>query len=253
MHTAALEALGLDDWRYTKLPVPPELFAETVRALGGQGFLGINVTIPHKEAALALADRATDTARAIGAANTLTFGQDGAIEADNTDAGGLLEAIAPVRDVTGARALVLGAGGAARAAVFALLRAGAADVMVWNRTPERAERLCAELGGRPVRAAEPADLVVQCTSVGLKDAGDPFKRLPVDADTFGAGICVVDLVYRADSTTFLAAARSRGADVVDGLEVLVGQGAISLERWTGRPAPRDVMRRAVIAPHVPPT
>jgi shikimate dehydrogenase len=133
------------------------------------------------------------------------------------------------------------------------LSAGAADVMVWNRTPERAERLCAELGGRAVRAAEPADLVVQCTSVGLEDAGDPFKRLPVDADTFGAGICVIDLVYRADSTTFLAAARSRGADVVDGLEVLVGQGAISLERWTGRPAPRDVMRRAVIAPHVPPT
>jgi shikimate dehydrogenase len=125
--------------------------------------------------------------------------------------------------------------------------------MVWNRTPERAERLCAELGGRPVRAAEPADLVVQCTSVGLEDAGDPFKRLPVNADTFGAGICAVDLVYRADSTTFLAAARSRGADVVDGLDVLVGQGAIALERWTGRPAPRDVMRRAVIAPNVPNT
>jgi shikimate dehydrogenase len=252
MHNAALAELGLADWRYQKLPIPPDAFAETVRALPAAGFAGVNVTIPHKEAALALADTATETARAIGAANTLTFTPAG-IEADNTDAGGLVDAIAPVRDITGARALVLGAGGAGRAAVYALVQGGASDVMVWNRTPARAERLCAELGGRAVRVAEPADLVVQCTSVGLQEADQPFKRLPVDADTFGAGICVVDLVYRADGTTFLAAARSRGADVVDGLEVLVGQGARALERWTGRPAPRDVMRRAVTAPNVPNT
>jgi hypothetical protein len=118
MHNAALAALGLGDWRYQRLPIPPEAFAETVRALPARGFRGVNVTIPHKEAALALADTATDTARAIGAANTLTFA-DGAIEADNTDAGGLLDAIAPVRAVRGARALVLGAGGAWRAAVYA--------------------------------------------------------------------------------------------------------------------------------------
>jgi shikimate dehydrogenase len=245
MHNAALAALGLGDWHYQKLPLPPELFAETVRALPGQGFVGVNVTIPHKEAALALADTATDTARAVGAANTLTFAAGGAVEADNTDVGGLLDAIAPVREVAGSRALVLGAGGSARAAVFALLSAGAADVQVWNRTPERAKTLCADLGGRAVIEPEAADLIVQCTSVGLKDDGDPFKRLPLDADTFGAGICVVDLVYRDDSTALLAAARSRGADVVDGLEVLVGQGARALERWTGRPAPRDVMRGAV--------
>jgi shikimate dehydrogenase len=247
MHGAALAALGLDDWRYQKLPIPPEAFAETVRALPARGFVGVNVTIPHTETALALADTATDTARAIGAANTLTF-TDGAIEADNTDAGGLLDAIAPVRDVRGARALVLGAGGAARAAVFALLEAGAEDVQVWNRTPARAAALCAEIGGRAVTAPEAADLVVQSTSVGLTDDPAAFKRLPLEADTFGAGICVVDLVYRADGTAFLAAARSRGADVVDGLEVLVGQGARSLERWTGRSAPRSVMRRAVTVP-----
>jgi shikimate dehydrogenase len=247
MHNAALAELGLSEWRYQKLPVPPDLFAETVRALPGQGFAGVNVTIPHKEAALALADTATETARAIGAANTLTF-TEGGIEADNTDAGGLLDAIAPIREIRGAKALVLGAGGAARAAVYALLEAGAGEVMVWNRTPERAQRLCADLGGRPVRELEPAEIVVQCTSVGLKDDGDPFKRLPLAADTFGAGICVVDLVYRADGTAFLAAARSRGADVVDGLEVLVGQGARALERWTGRSAPRSVMRRAVTVP-----
>ncbi len=146
--------------------------------------------------------------------------------------------------MTGARALVLGAGGSARAIVHALVTGGAEDVQVWNRTPERAVRLTAELGGRAVAQPDPATLIVQCTSVGLKDDGDPFKRLPLDADTFATGISVVDLVYRDDGTTFLAAARSRGADVVDGLEVLVGQGARSLERWTGRPAPRDVMRRA---------
>ena len=106
-------------------------------------------------------------------------------------------------------------------------------------------------GGRPVSRPDPADLIVQCTSVGLKDDGDPFKRLPLGADTFATGICVVDLVYRDDGTTFLAAARSRGAVVVDGLEVLVGQGARSLERWTGRPAPRDVMREAARQHHRP--
>lgn len=244
MQNAALAALGLDDWRYQALPIPPEAFAETVRALPGQGFAGVNVTIPHKEAALALADTATDTARAIGAANTLTFTAAGTVEADNTDAGGFLDAVGPV---AGRRALVLGAGGSARAVVHALVGAGAADVAVWNRTPERAERLTAALGGRAVRVPEPADLVVQCTSVGLTGDGDPFKRLPVDADTFGVGTCVVDLVYRDEGTAFLAAARSRGADVADGIEVLIGQGARSLERWTGRPAPRDEMRRAARA------
>lgn len=242
MHNAALAALGLHDWRYQKLPIPPERFAETVSALHGEGFEGVNVTIPHKEAALALADTATATARAVGAANTLTFAGDGTIEADNTDVGGLLSAVG---DVTGRTALVLGAGGAGRAAVHALVQGGAADVMVWNRTFERAERVAGELGARAVRAAAPADLIVQATSVGLKQADNPFKALPLPADTFGAGICVVDLVYRAGDTAFLAAARSRGAAVVDGIEILVGQGAIALERWTGRTAPRDVMRRAL--------
>jgi shikimate dehydrogenase len=247
MHNAALAELGLKDWHYQRLPLPPELFAETVRALPGRGFLGVNVTIPHKEAALALADTATATARAVGAANTLTFTEDG-IEADNTDVGGLLDAIAPVAQVAGATAVVLGAGGVGRAAVHALVSAGAKEVMIWNRTPERATSVAREGGARAVSTLEPADLVLQCTSTGLHDDDDPFKRLPLRADTFGAGVCAVDLVYRADSTAFLAAARSRGSDVVAGIDVLVGQGARSLERWTGRPAPRETMWRAVNAP-----
>ena len=108
MHNAALEAVGLDGWRYQHLPLPPELFAETVRALPAVGFAGINVTIPHKEAALALADEATATARAIGAANTLTFAPDGTVRADNTDAPGLMAALGDERPRT---AVVLGAGG----------------------------------------------------------------------------------------------------------------------------------------------
>ena len=146
MHNAALAAVGLTDWRYQLLPVPPELFAETVRALPGAGFRGVNVTIPHKQAALALADEATERASAIGAANTLTF-ESGTVIADNTDAPALIAGLPfPAQ---GRTALVLGAGGSARAAVWALRDAGAAEVRVWNRTPERAERLCAELGGDP--------------------------------------------------------------------------------------------------------
>src|SRR3954466_6758315 len=163
MHNAAFAALGLD-WHYVKLPVPPELFEETVRALPGSGYRGANVTIPHKLAALALADSATEAARKIGAANTLTFGADG-IEADNTDAGGFLDALG--ESPAGRRALVLGAGGAARAVVWALAQAGAAEVLLWNRTRERAEALAAELGARAVERPEPADLVVNTTSVGL--------------------------------------------------------------------------------------
>ena len=245
MHEAALAAAGLEGWNYQLLPLPPELFAETVRALPAAGFRGVNVTIPHKQAALALADTASDAAREIGAANTLTFERDGAINADNTDAPGLIAALGERWDPAGRRVLVLGAGGAARAAVWALLRAGAADVAVWNRTAERARTLAGELGGRAVEAPPPAEIVVNCTSVGLADRDATFKALPLQADSLGAGSCVVDMVYRDGGTRLLEAARTRGADVIDGLEILVAQGAASFERWTGRTAPREAMRAAV--------
>jgi shikimate dehydrogenase len=244
MHEAAFAELGLDDWRYQRLPVPPELFAETTRALGAAGFAGANVTIPHKEAALALADEAGEEAAAIGAANTLTFA-DGRIRADNTDAPGLVAATGPIEGQT---ALVLGAGGSARAAVWALLDAGARDVMVWNRTSARAEALCADLGGRAVMDPEPADLLVNCTSVGLDASDETFKELPITADGLGNYCALVDLVYGESETTLTRAARQRGLKTVDGLEVLVRQGALSLERWTGRPAPIETMRRAARRP-----
>jgi shikimate dehydrogenase len=244
MHNAALAALGLDDWRYLRLPLPPDLFAETVRALPAAGFRGVNVTIPHKEAALAVADRASDAARAIGAANTLTF-EAGAIVADNTDAPGLLDSLP--ESPAGRTVLILGAGGAGRAAAWAMKAAGAADVAVWNRDGERALALAADLGVRSVTRVggdEIADIVINCTSVGLSDPATTFKALPLQADELSAGSLVVDMVYRAGGTHLLEAARTRGAGVVDGLEILVNQGAASFERWTGMEAPREAMRVA---------
>lgn len=241
MQNAALAETGLTGWRYQLLPVAPELFEETVRALPAAGFRGANVTIPHKQAALALADSATSRARAIGAANTLLF-EEGAIDADNTDAPALIAALPfPASGVT---ALVLGAGGSARAAVWALLDAGAREVRVWNRTPQRARELCADVGGRPVEHAEPADLLIHCTSSGLDAPENTFKHLPIEADQLDRYECVVDFVYRDSGTPLARAARERSIPVVDGFELLVGQGALSFERFTGRSAPVATMRAA---------
>jgi shikimate dehydrogenase len=241
MQNAALEAVGLAGWRYQRLPIPPELFEGTVAALAGTGFRGVNVTIPHKPAALALATDPTPRARAIGAANTLIF-DAGQIRADNTDAPGLLAAL-PFSPA-GRTALVLGAGGSARAVVWALLDAGAREVRVWNRTPERARVMCADLGAAPAERADGADLLVNCTTAGLDPVQDGFKPLPVDADDVTSYECVVDLVYSATETPLVQAARAHRVRVVDGRELLVRQGALSFEMFTGHPAPIELMRRA---------
>ncbi|MBV9606515.1 MAG: shikimate dehydrogenase [Solirubrobacterales bacterium] len=243
MQNAALREVGLTDWRYQLLPVPPALLAETIGGLGAAGFRGANVTIPHKEEALAVATDATPRAQAIGAVNTLIFEPDGRTVADNTDAPGLIEAL-PL-DPAGRTALVLGAGGSARAAVWALLEAGAREVRVWNRAPERARALSAELGGVAVEEATPADLLVHCTASGLDPTEDPFKTLPVSADDLNGYECVVDLVYSDTETPLVQAARARRVRVVGGRELLVRQGALSFEQFTGRAAPVETMRRAV--------
>jgi shikimate dehydrogenase len=240
---AALAAAGLGGWRYQRLPIPPERFEETVRALPAAGFRGINVTIPHKEAALALADAPTPRAAAIGAANTLLFEEDGTIGADNTDAPGLIEAL-PVAPA-GLTALVLGAGGSARAAVWALLDAGAREVRVWNRHPERAMRLCDEVGGTAVVDAEPADLLVHCTPIGLKSVENPLKGLPISADQLSSYKILVDFVYRGEGTALVRAARSRSLETVDGLELLIAQGRLSFQQFTGLVPSTAAMRDAV--------
>lgn len=251
MHGAALRRTGLDaqGWTYQLLPVPPALFDETVRALPATGFVGANVTIPHKEAALALATDATPRARAIGAANTLTFGADGAIHADNTDAPGTIAALPQDLALDGARAIVLGAGGSARAVVWALREAGARTA-VWNRSPDRARELAADLDVEALTAIPSggAELLVNCTAVGLHDPARTFKDLPVDADGLGDFRCIADLVYRQGGTELLLAAGRAGCVVVDGLEILVRQGALSFERWTGTTAPLDAMREGARGP-----
>ena len=245
MHNAAFRALGLD-WRYVKLPVPPALFAETVRALPASGFRGANVTIPHKHAALELADERTPSAEAIGAANTLTFGEDGVIEAHNTDAPGFLAAVG--EDVRGLRALVLGAGGAGRAVAWALREAGAAEVTVWNRTPERAKALADDLGITCVPRPATCDLLVNATSVGLTPRLTEAETLEaLQLDELDPQQIVVDLVYGDEPTALLGWAARGGSRTVNGLEVLVRQGALSFERWTGLEAPIDAMRAAAVS------
>jgi shikimate dehydrogenase len=242
MHSAALAALGLDgEWSYEAIDLAPDEFESGVRAMPGEGFAGANVTVPHKGAALSLADTLSETAREIGAANTLSFAA-GEIHAANTDAQGLLDALAA--PPAGKRALVMGAGGAARAAVWALVREGA-EVGVWNRTALRAEHLCRELGGTPEAAPSQGDyeLIVNTTTAGM-GGEDPFAELPLEPSGFTAGQTVADLVYGAQPSRLLAAAVEAGATAVDGIEVLVRQGALSLQIWTDREPPLDAMRAA---------
>jgi shikimate dehydrogenase len=259
MQGAALEALGLaDEWSYDAIDLDPGEFAERVRALSDDGYVGVNVTIPHKAAALTVASEASVAAAQIGAANTLSFA-DGRIRAANTDATGLLAAVsAPLEGKT---ALVLGAGGSARAAVWALAGEGAA-VSVWNRTDSRADQLVRDLAiaGRDTVAegrlapvsgeqahAGSYEVIVNCTSIGMRDE-DPFEHLPLDPERFNAEILLVDLVYAGSESRLVAEARSRSAKAIDGLEVLVRQGAESLRIWTGLDPPLDVMREAARAP-----
>lgn len=259
MHTAALEELGLaPEWTYEAIDVAPADFEELVRSLPGQGFAGVNVTVPHKLAALAVADQVSDAARETGAANVLSF-RDGGIEAAQTDTNGILDALP--EPVEGRRALVMGAGGSARAALWALRSAGA-DVHVWNRTAAKAERLAQEFGATALPAAECVertadfDLILNATSVGMAEASAPggqppaqdgtadLKPLPLDADGLHASQVVVDLVYGTVETQLIATARARGATPVDGLDVLVHQGVAALRLWTGLEPPLETMRRA---------
>lgn len=258
MQNAALEAVGLGgEWTYEAIEVSPEELGDLVRSLPERGFAGANITIPHKGAALELADDASAAAREIGAANTLSFAE-GRISAENTDAPGLLAAL--TRPPEGMSSLVLGAGGSARAVAWALGGAGA-KVDVWNRTPERADELVRGLAAAAAGSADDGpllapvsaeqartsdyDLIVNCTAVGLDGGGgEPFDALPIDPARLGPDVALIDLVYGHRDTGLVSRARELGAEVIDGVEVLVRQGAESFRIWTGKEAPLDVMREA---------
>lgn len=233
MQNAAFAAAGLD-WAYVPLPVRAERLGDAVRGLVALGFAGANVTIPHKSAVLARCDELDEVARRAQSVNTLVV-RDGRVHGSSTD--GL--AITGAVEARGARALVLGAGGAARAAAAALVDAGAAAVAVAARRPGQAREL-ARLAGCDTEAWPPAgDWTLVVNTTPLKE------ELPLEPRP---GQAIVDLAYLPDGreTALVAAARAAGcATVVDGLEILVRQGAASFERWTGVPAPVEAMRGAV--------
>jgi shikimate dehydrogenase len=246
MMNAAFAALGLD-WRYLALPLPPRRFAEAVRALAGSGYRAANVTIPHKLAALEVADEVSDAARAIGAVNTLTLREDGHIAGDNTDAGGLLDALGEPAPAT---ALVLGAGGAARAAVHGLLGRGL-DVALCNRTLDRAEALVGHFGGRVTahgaagRQALLADcdLLVNTTSLGM--VGQP--PLEIDLSPLPERAVVYDVVYVPLETDLLKQAKARGLRTVDGLGMLLHQAVEGFAHWFGqRPQVTAELRQILV-------
>lgn len=245
MHNAAFRELGLD-WLYAAFPVDPERVGEAVRGLAAAGCGGINVTIPHKHAVIEHCSSASPAVQSIGAANTLVPDGEGGFRCDNTDAAGFLRALdeaAPL-ELSGATALVIGAGGAAKAVAWAL-RSRGARLLVSNRSPERTAELGVSVPFAPStlnEACRDAALVVNATSLGLEDARLP-KELPLEG--LGPGHVVVDVVYRPGGTTWLAEAATRGARTVDGLGMLLHQGADAFEQWTGHTAPVAVMRRAL--------
>jgi shikimate dehydrogenase len=247
LHNAAFRALGIDAV-FVALPVAPPDLPAAVRGLAALGVLGVSATVPHKQALVALCDRLDPSAEQVGAVNCLAF-SGGVVTGHNTDAGGFLDALAGElgRDARGARAVLLGAGGAARGVAAALVGAGA-TVDVVARTPSGAGWCVA----RPWTAAELAalvpacDLLVDCTPVGL--ARDQAGAVPVEVplELLPAAAAVVALSYGAQGSALVDRARARGLPAMDGAAMLVHQGARAFTLWTGREAPIDVMRRALL-------
>lgn len=241
MHNAAFAALGLDAV-YVAFDVPPARLAEAVAGARALGLRQLAVSIPHKEAVIPLLDEVDETARRIGAVNTVTL-RDGRLVGSNTDWIGAVRALERETPLAGRRAVVLGAGGAARAAVYGL-RARGAHVSVLNRTAARAEALAKELGAEragPLAALPdtPCDVLVNTTSVGLREDASP-----VPAGAIPAGCVVLDAVYDPPHTRLLRDAEARGARAVGGKWWLVLQGAEQLRLWTGCEPPIEVMAAA---------
>ncbi|WP_323716536.1 shikimate dehydrogenase [Paracoccus aminovorans] len=254
LHGHWLRRYGIEG-HYVPLPVMPEHLAEVLRVMPRMGFVGANVTIPHKESVLALADVVTDRAALIGAANTLIFRPDGKIHADNTDGYGFIANIrqnAPDWIPDLGPAAVIGAGGAARAVVASLLESGVPELRIANRTRVRAEQIKAEFGAKVVvydwaqagNMLEGAMTVVNATSMGM--VGKEALRVPLDA--LSPDALATDLVYTPLITPFLAEAQARDCEIVDGLGMLLHQAAPGFERWFGqRPEVDEDLRRAVLA------
>jgi shikimate dehydrogenase len=242
MHNAAFRALGLDAV-YLAFDVVPAALSDALAGARALGIRQLAISLPHKEAVIAHLDAVDDTARRIGAVNTVTRAPDGALVGANTDWIGAVRALERERRLAGARAVVLGAGGAARAVVFGLLARGA-SVVVLNRTPERARALADALGAQGAGPLDdlrrtPFDVLVNATAVGLGR-----DESPVAAEALPPGALVMDTVYEPERTRLLRDAEARGARAIGGKWMLVHQAAEQLRLWTGREAPVDVMAEA---------
>ncbi|WP_112320855.1 shikimate dehydrogenase [Oceanibium sediminis] len=240
---------------YIPIGIRPQDFEEGIRALPKLGFRGVNLTIPFKETVLGMADSISDRASLIGAANTLTFREDGSIYADNTDGIGFLESVreaAPHWSPKSGPALVLGAGGAARAVISALLTSGAPEVRVANRTRQKAEMLAEHFGGRLTlvdwaRAGDGTDgahIIINTTALGMTGR----SPLNIDLSAAPAEALVVDVVYNPLETEFLKNARARGLIGIDGLGMLLHQAVPGFESWFGRRPEVDAALRQAVLP-----
>ena len=258
MHNAAFDALGLN-WRYLPLPVPPGQVEVAVRGAAALGFRGVNVTVPHKQAAMPPLDSIAPDAKALGAVNTLVIergeGDQVRISGHNTDAQGFVGALRHDGfDPKEKSAVVVGAGGGARAVVYGLLDAGARGILVFDVESSRAQSLVSDWGGvgklgalpltteTLVESARAADLLVNATPMGMWPHVD--GTIWPDGVPIPAHLTVFDLVYNPQETLLMRKARESGARAIGGLRMLVGQGALAFEMWTGQPAPVEVMMAA---------
>ena len=248
LHNAAYRALGLD-WVFVAFEVPEGRAAGALAGARAFGFVGLSVTMPHKASVAEMCDDLSPRSAALVSVNTVTLGPDGYATGDSTDGAGFLRSLGDADvDVAGRSVVILGAGGAARAVAWALADAGA-TVAVAARRASAATTAAALARGAAIAwddradAVAGADIVVNATSVGM--AGD--ASLPIPAEAMTSSQVIFDLVYEPRETPLLAAARARGAQVVDGLGMLVHQAALQVERWSGQVAPVAEMRAAVDA------
>ena len=259
MHNAAFDALGLN-WRYLPLPVPPGQVETAVKGVVTLGFRGVNVTVPHKQAVMPVLDSIASDAKLLGAVNTVVIqrGEEGqvSIGGHNTDTQGFVGALRHDGfDPEGKRAVVVGAGGGARAVVYGLIEASVEEIVMFDIGPSRAQALVSDLGGvgsklralpltteTLVESARAADLLVNATPMGMWPRVDG-SIWPEDV-SIPKSVTVFDLVYNPPETHLMRKARESGARAIGGLGMLVGQGALAFEMWTGQPAPVEVMMSA---------
>lgn len=257
MHNAALQQMGLD-YVYVPLPVKPEDLGTAIAGFAAIGLHGLNVTIPHKQAVVPYLASVTDLARAVGAVNTLWYADQG-WHGTNTDVAGFLAPLQGMaRSWDGAIALVLGNGGAARAVVAGCAQLGFGEIWVIGRNPDKLtafHQSWAEFPGKlPLQVFSweklshllpPATLVVNTTPIGMAPHIDQSPLSPNELEGLSSATIAYDLIYTPSPTQFLHQAKARGAETIDGLEMLVQQGAVALELWLGQPVPVDTMRQSL--------